>query len=196
MKKLFTLFLVIAVSAISAMAEEYTDNLSITVYGQTTNQEATITAEEQTNGKYKFALNNFAFGDEQVGDIVIENVDATEKDGIVTLTIDKKTVKVTNPGKLGKTINRLGGVKLTMKAKISKAAKKMYAVLDMTAMLVQVKATFGDEKNITTGISNLPVNNDNKKEEIFNLQGQRISEAKPGQVVIVKKGGKAVKVVK
>lgn len=196
MKKLFTLFLVIAVSAISAMAEDYTDNLSITVLGQTTNQEATITAEEQTNGKYKFALNNFAFGDKQVGDIVIEDVDANEKDGIVTLTIDKKTVKVTNPGKLGKTINMLGGVELTMNAKISKAAQKMYAVLDMTATLVQVKATFGDEKNITTGISNLPVNNDNEKEEIFNLQGQRISEAKPGQVVIVKKSGKAVKVVK
>lgn len=205
MKKLFTLFLVIAVSAISAMAEDYTDNLSITVYSKTTNQEATITAEEQTNGKYKFALNNFAFGDEQVGDIVIEDVDATEKeDGIVTLTIDKKTVKVTNPGKLGKTINNGGGVELTMNAKISKAAKKMYAVLDMTAKLkvgiiplpVTIKATFGDEKNITTGISNLPVNNDNEKEEIFNLQGQRISEAKPGQVVIVKKGGKAVKVVK
>ena len=200
MKKLFTLFLVIAVSAISAMAEDYTDNLSITVYGKTTNQEATITAEEQTNGKYKFALNNFAFGDEQVGDIVIEDVDAIEKDGIVTLTIDKKTVKVTNPGKLGKTINNGGGVELTMNAKISKAAKKMYAVLDMTAKLlfipVTIKATFGDEKNITTGISNLPVNNDNEKEEIFNLQGQRISEAKPGQVVIVKKGGKAVKVVK
>lgn len=196
MKKLFTLFLVIAVSAISAMAEDYTDNLSITVLGETTNQEATITAEEQTNGKYKFALNNFAFGDEQVGDIVIEDVDANEKDGIVTLTIDKKTVKVTNPGKLGKNINMLGGVKLTMNAKISKAAQKMYAVLDMTTTLVQVKATFGDEKNITTGISNLPVNNDNEKEEIFNLQGQRISEAKPGQVVIVKKGGKAVKVVK
>lgn len=197
MKKLFTLFLVIAVSAISAMAEEYTDNLSITVYGQTTNQEATITAEEQTNGKYKFALNDFAFGGKQVGDIVIENVDATEKDGIVTLTIDKKTVKVTNPGSLGKTINNVGGVKLTMNAKISKAAKKMYAVLDMTAMsVIQVKATFGDEKNITTGISNQPVNNDNEKKEIFNLQGQRISEAKPGQVVIVKKGGKAVKVVK
>lgn len=204
MKKLFTLFLVIAVSAISAMAEDYTDNLSITVLGETTNQEATITAEEQTNGKYKFALNNFAFGDEQVGDIVIEDVDATEKDGIVTLTIDKKTVKVTNPGKLGKTINNGGGVELTMNAKISKAAKKMYAVLDMTAKLkvgiilvpVTIKATFGDEKNITTGISNLPINNDNEKKEIFNLQGQRISEAKPGQVVIVKKGGKAVKVVK
>lgn len=66
----------------------------------------------------------------------------------------------------------------------------------MTAMLVmQVKVTFGDEKNITTGISNLPVNN-NDKVELYNLQGQRISEAKPGQVVIVKKGGKAVKVVK
>ena len=51
-------------------------------------------------------------------------------------------------------------------------------------------------KEIGVRQSSLFFDNDNEKEEIFNLQGQRISEAKPGQVVIVKKGGKAVKVVK
>ena len=66
----------------------------------------------------------------------------------------------------------------------------------MKAMAQNIKAIYGDEKNITTGISNLPVDNTNDKVELYNLQGQRISEAKPGQVVIVKKGGKAVKVVK
>lgn len=82
-----------------------------------------------------------------------------------------------------------------MTAKISNATNKMYADMTMKAIGQNIKAIYGDKKNITTGISNLPVNN-NEKEEIFNLQGQRISEAKPGQVVIVKKGGKAVKVVK
>ena len=197
MKKLFTLLFAIVSSVMTAMATDYTDNLSITVYGSTTNQEATITAEEQANGKYKFALNKFSFGGKEVGDIVINDVDASEKDGIVTLTVENKNVKVTNPGGLGKTINLLGGVDLTMTAKISKAANKMYAQLNMTALTsVKIKATFGDEKNITTGITNLPVNNDNEKVELYNLSGQRISEAKPGQVVIEKRGGKAVKVVK
>ena len=197
MKKLFTLLFAIIASAMTAMATDYTDTLSITAYGSTTNQKATITAEEQANGKYKFALNEFSFGGKEVGDIVINDVDASENDGVVTLTVKDKNVKVTNPGTLGKTINSLGGVQLTMTAKISKATNKMYAILNMTALkAVKIEATFGYEKNITTGISNLPVNNDNDREEIFNLQGQRISEAKPGQVVIVKKGGKAVKVVK
>ena len=83
-----------------------------------------------------------------------------------------------------------------MTAKISNATNKMYADMTMKAIRQNIKAIYGDEKNITTGISNLPVDNTNDKVELYNLQGQRISEAKPGQVVIVKKGGKAVKVVK
>ncbi len=195
MKKLFTLFTLVLM-AVSCFATDYTDKLSITVYGQTTEQDATITVEEQANGNYKFALNKFSFGGDEVGDIIINDLVPDEKDGIVTLTVKDKTVKVTNPGKLGKTINLLGGVKLTMTAKISKAANKMYAQLNMTALgTVNIEATFGDEKNITTGITNLPVNNDNEKVELYNLSGQRISEAKPGQVVIEKRGGKTVKKV-
>ena len=83
-----------------------------------------------------------------------------------------------------------------MTAKLSASNNKMFADMTMKAASQNIKAIYGDEKNITTGISNLPVNDSNDKVELYNLQGQRISEAKPGQVVIVKKGGKAVKVVK
>ena len=83
-----------------------------------------------------------------------------------------------------------------MTAKISNATNKMYADMTMKAIGQNIKAIYGDKKNITTGISNLPVDNTNDKVELYNLQGQRISEAKPGQVVIEKRGGKAVKVVK
>ena len=83
-----------------------------------------------------------------------------------------------------------------MTAKISNATNKMYADMTMKAIGQNIKAIYGDEKNITTGISNLPVDDTNEKVELYNLQGQRISEAKPGQVVIEKRGGKTVKVVK
>lgn len=47
-----------------------------------------------------------------------------------------------------------------------------------------------------TAIHSVATDNNNAPSELFNLAGQRISNAQPGQVVIVKKGGKAVKVVK
>lgn len=47
-----------------------------------------------------------------------------------------------------------------------------------------------------TAIHSVATDDGNASSELFNLAGQRISNAQPGQVVIVKKGGKAVKVVK
>lgn len=48
----------------------------------------------------------------------------------------------------------------------------------------------------TTGLHSVATDDNNGKAELYNLAGQRINNAQPGQVVIVKKGGKAVKVVK
>lgn len=50
-------------------------------------------------------------------------------------------------------------------------------------------------KDGTTGINSIADKKDGSA-ELYNLAGQRINNAQPGQVVIVKKGGKAVKVVK
>lgn len=198
MKKLFTLLFVIIASAMTAMATDYTDNLIITIDNgkPTTVNDVKITVTQQENGKYSFSLKDFSFAGARVGDIELNDIEGQEKDGIITLNVPKTNIKIKNPSfGIGTTINIIG-IDFSMTAKISNATNKMYADMTMKAIGQNIKAIYGDEKNITTGISNLPVSNDNEKEEIFNLQGQRISEAKPGQVVIVKKGGKAVKVVK
>ena len=198
MKKLFMLLFAIVSSVMTAMATDYTDNLIITVDKDTTTiKDVKITVTQQENGKYSFSLKNFSFAGSKVGDIELNDIEGQEKDGIITLNVPETNIKIKNPETLGKTINLLGGINFSMTAKISNVTNKMYADMTMKAIRQNIKAVFGDESNIiATGISNLPVTNDNEKEEMFNLQGQRISEAKPGQVVIVKKGGKAVKVVK
>lgn len=198
MKKLFTLLFVIIASAMTAMATDYTDNLIITIDNgkPTTVNDVKITVTQQENGKYSFSLKDFSFAETRVGDIELNDIEGQEKDGIITLNVPKTNIKIKNPSfGIGTTIN-IKGIDFSMTAKISNATNKMYADMTMKAIRQNIKAIYGDEKNITTGISNLPVDNTNDKVELYNLQGQRISEAKPGQVVIVKKGGKAVKVVK
>lgn len=198
MKKLFTLLFVIIASAMTAMATDYTDNLIITIDNgkPTTVNDVKITVTQQENGKYSFSLKDFSFAGARVGDIELNDIEGQEKDGIITLNVPKTNIKIKNPSfGIGTTIN-IKGIDFSMTAKISNATNKMYADMTMKAIWQNIKAIYGDEKNITTGISNLPVDNTNDKVELYNLQGQRISEAKPGQVVIVKKGGKAVKVVK
>ena len=199
MKKLFTLLFVIIASAMTAMATDYTDNLIITVDGgnPTTVNDVKITVTQQENEKYSFSLKNFSFAGTKVGDIELNDIEGQEKDGIITLNVPETKINVKNPALgIGTTINFFGGIKFSMTAKISNVNNKMYADMTMKAMRQNIKAIYGDEKNITTGISNLPVDNTNDKVELYNLQGQRISEAKPGQVVIEKRGGKAMKVVK
>ena len=198
MKRLFTLLFAVVMMAMSAMATDYTDNLQVSVDGGATKtvKDVKISVTKQENGKYKFELKDFKFSVLDIGDVVLENVEGTENDGITTLSVSEVNTIVQNPGVFGKTINFLGGITISMTAKLSASNNKMFADMTMKAASQNIKAIYGDEKNITTGISNLPVNDSNDKVELYNLQGQRISEAKPGQVVIVKKGGKAVKVVK
>lgn len=188
MKKLFTLFTMVLM-AVSCFATDYTDELMIDSKSQ---GQKTISVDKQLDGTYKIVLNDFSYEKIPVGTITLKDVEA-EDDGqgntMLTTTGQKVTVKL-----FFKDVT----VSVDLKGKI--VGDKFYADITIhdIPVLVTLDATFagGLKKAPTTGISNLPVNNDNEKEEIFNLQGQRISEAKPGQVVIEKRGGKAVKVVK
>lgn len=171
--------------AVSCFATDYTDELVIDSKSQ---GQKTISVDKQSNGKYKIVLKDFSYESIKVGTITLKDVEA-EDDGqgntMLTTTGQKVTVMV------------FVTVPVDLKGKI--VGDKFYA--DITIHDIPIYGTWGAtfagglDKAPTTGISNLPVNN-NEKEEMFNLQGQRISEAKPGQMVIVKKGGKAVKVVK
>lgn len=73
--------------------------------------------------------------------------------------------------------------------------------------VVSIIVTSGDYKKFstytvslpgatTTAIRSIATDDNNSPAELYNLAGQRINNAQPGQVVIVKKGGKAVKVLK
>lgn len=177
--------------AVSCFATDYTGDLTVTVQpliGKPDTKKtegSVISVNKQDDGKYTITLKDFKYGILNLGDIELNDVDATTKNGVTTLTAEqqgKKIIIYTVDIKLnGKESNG----KFTADIEISKVTG-----------FKKISASFDGTDPTYTGISNLLVNNDNEEEEIFNLQGQRISEAKPGQVVIVKKGGKAVKVVK
>lgn len=181
--------------AVSCFATDYTGDLTVTVSflgtkDTQTTKGSVVSVNKKENGKYTITLKDFKYGSIiDLGDIELDEVDATTENEVTTLTAEREGKKI---GSYTVDINLKGeesNGKFTAKIEIPKV-KGLIGL--------KISATF-DGKDPTynpTGISNLPVNNDNEKEETFNLQGQRISEAKPGQVVIVKKGGKAVKVVK
>ncbi len=196
MKKLFTLLTLVLV-AVSCFATDYTDELLLS--GQKP-QQKTISVNEESKGIYTVVLKDFkygeGFGSIDLKDVTVSKVEGkTDKDGNLCLEItNTKNFTVGN-----KIVSALLGkdTSVTFKGKV--IDKKLYADIAINSTPIgDMTATFagGLAAAPTTGISNLPVTNGSEKEEIFNLQGQRISEAKPGQVVIVKKGGKAVKVVK
>lgn len=190
MKKLFTLFTMVLM-AVSCFATDYTGELAVTVGLITKKTEGSVVSvNKQEDGKYTITLKDFKYDSMKLGDIELKDVDATTKDGVTKLTTEQPvTIKIL-----------LSNLTVDIKLNGEESNGKFTANIEISKVPIynKISATFDgtDPTYKPTGISNLPVNNDNKKEEIFNLQGQRISEAKPGQVVIVKKGGKAVKVVK
>lgn len=201
MKHFFTLMLAMVMSTMTAMATDYTDNLIITVDGgkPTTVNDVKITVTQQENEKYSFSLKNFSFAGTKVGDIELNDIEGQEKDGIITLNVPETKIKVKNPALgIGTTINILGGIKFSMTAKISNVTNKMYADMTMKAMAQNIKAIYGEEKNITTGIkAPQATTKANNATSIFTLAGQQVSSMTSGNVYIVKTtDGKTKKVIK
>lgn len=201
MKHFFTLILAMVMSTMTAMATDYTDNLIVTVDGgnPTTVNDVKITVTQQENEKYSFSLKNFSFAGTKVGDIELNDIEGQEKDGIITLNVPETKIRIKNPALgIGTTINFLGGIKFSMTAKISNVTNKMYADMTMKAMAQNIKAIYGDEKNITTGIkAPQATTKANNATSIFTLAGQQVSSMTSGNVYIVKTtDGKTKKVIK
>ena len=81
MKKLFT-SVALALALMSASAENYTCPLAINISGSVDMPagDVTVSVTKQDNGKYTMDLKNFAMGDMGVGNIHIENVEATNNE--------------------------------------------------------------------------------------------------------------------
>lgn len=97
MKKIFTLALV-SLMSLASMAEDYTCGLAVVINGQPSPyDQITISCSENANGKYDILLPNFYFGGEDgipVGNIEINDIDATVDDEITVLSAKNKDVKV------------------------------------------------------------------------------------------------------
>ena len=96
MKKLLT-FISLALCSLTAFANDYTDKLTVTVNGESMEQQATITITQQSDGKYTLSLNNFCLESVDddgtvsrmgVGNIVLADREGTTQDGITSISYD------------------------------------------------------------------------------------------------------------
>lgn len=186
MKKLFTLFTLVLM-AVSCFATDYTGNF--TMDGKTSTK--TIAVNKQDNGKYTIILKDFSYTilgmPIPLGDITVSDIDGETTEGKTHLTTTDKPV----------TVKEKYSAKITLNGDIVKDKFTANIDINVTFPTMSMSASFDgtDPTYDPTGITNLPVDNGSEKVELYNLQGQRISEAKPGQVVIEKRGGKTVKKV-
>lgn len=151
MKKIFTI-LALFLGAITVSADDFTDVLSVDVNGIVTEQSATISLRDSSNGKYIFSLKNFVLkaGDSSlgVGTIELQDVEGvTDNNGVLTLTTNQKTVikKGDDPQVPSWLGPMLGNVPIELIAE--KRNSTLYAVIniDMKAMMNQmIKVTFGN----------------------------------------------------
>ncbi len=152
MNRLFT-SVAFSLCVLTASATDYTDSLEVNVNGSITTQPATISLNQQADGRYAFALKNFvmAIGGQQmgIGNIEVNNVPGTTQDGVTTLLTDQ-TIAI-QPGEgdspsgiwVGPTL--LGQVPVKLMAE--QRGDKLYAVIniDMQASLHQtIQVTFGN----------------------------------------------------
>ncbi|MBQ1701283.1 MAG: chitobiase/beta-hexosaminidase C-terminal domain-containing protein [Prevotella sp.] len=94
MKKIAAI-VVFAFIALTAFANKYTDKLTVTVNGESMEQQTTIDVTKGDDGKYTLSLNNFCLesSDEDgtlvrlgVGNIILPDREGTTVDGITTIT--------------------------------------------------------------------------------------------------------------
>ena len=138
---------------------EYTDNLVVTIDGESTDpQETTIFVEQNTNGTYKLALNNFVLGGMmQVGNIVLDGITATEENGIKSFQTSQEIFITAGEGNEEDWMGpMLGAIPVSLIGKMD--AKRLYCVIDIEMMGQIINVVFGEEKAVTN-IENITVEN-------------------------------------
>ena len=162
---------------------EYTDNLVVTIDGESTDpQETTIFVEQNTNGTYKLALNNFVLGGMmQVGNIVLDGITATDSTGIKSFQTSQEIFITAGEGNEEDWMGpMLGAIPVSLIGKMD--AKRLYCVIDIEMMGQIINVVFGEEKAVTN-IENITVENGAKV--IYDLTGRKVNEITTAGIYIV-----------
>ena len=156
MKQLLT-FISLVLCSLTAMANDYTDKLTVTVNGESMEQQATITITQQSDGKYTFSLNNFCLESVEddgtvtrmgVGNIVLADREGTTQDGITSISYnDDITITAGDDPSVDFWMGEmLGPVPIDMQARFNDTQLYCEIHIDLMALLGQViEVVFGTE---------------------------------------------------
>ncbi|MBR3616567.1 MAG: calycin-like domain-containing protein [Bacteroidaceae bacterium] len=142
MKK-FLLTMAVALTAMFATAQTktYTDALTVDINGEPSEpQETTINVKSNSDGTYCLSLNNFSLGEMiNVGNIVLDNILATEEAGIRSFAT-KQTINITaGDGDADDWMGpMLGDVPVDLKGEMTEGSLYCTIDIDMSALLGQV----------------------------------------------------------
>ena len=163
---------------------EYTDDLIVTIDGESADpQETTIFVEQNTDGTYKLALNNFILGEDVlVGNIVLDGITATEENGIKSFqTTQNIIITAGNEGNEEVWIGPfLGEIPVSLTGKMD--AEKLYCTIDIEMMEQVINVVFGDE-NAVTSIENITI--EKAANVIYDLTGRKVNEINAAGIYIV-----------
>ena len=189
------------ISETPSTAKTYTDNMTVDLgAGPSDPINATISVEKQENGKYTMQLKNFKFELAPgyalgIGNITINDVEGTDKDGITVLSVTEQPVTIT-PGddesvdwSMGEQLAQ-AGLKATINGEMTD--DKLYAVIQLP--LASVTVTFGTQ--ISTNISSTTTSANSGIEAIYDINGNKLNSMKKGLNILKKADGTTVKVIK
>ena len=187
MKKVLLSFFM-AITTVVAMAQttNYTDNLVVTIDGESTEpQETTIVVEQNADGTYKLSLNNFILGEMiQVGNIVLDGITVTENNGIKSFETNQNINITAGEGNEEDWLGpQLGAIPVNLVGKMDAANLYCAIDIDMSEMLGQiVNVVFGDEAKVTS-IENIAAENGAKV--IYDITGREVKEITNAGIYIV-----------
>lgn len=158
MKKFFTLFAAVAMS-LAAWANDYTGTIAVSINGEGSSQETTITVDQNEDGTYKLSIYNFTLVLPEtvmpVGNIVVDNLIGYTIAGKTTVVAnqavmieagDDPNVEMWYGPALSEELNEelgLGGVPIIMAAQFDETNAKVDIDIDLRAVLEQfINVTF------------------------------------------------------
>lgn len=159
MQRLLT-FISLALCSLTAFANDYTDKLTVTVNGESMEQQATITITQQSDGKYTFSLNNFCLESVDddgtvsrmgVGNIVLADREGTTVDGITSIAYNGGiNIEAGDDPSIdfwmGPMLADLGPVPIDMQARFNDTQLYCEIYIDLMSLLGQkIEVVFGTE---------------------------------------------------
>lgn len=146
MKKIFTLIAMLA-GTMSAMAVDYTDEMSILLNGlgpYVSTSTVSVDEVKGTDGEYNITLKEFSFSGMPIGDVTIKNVKGNDDSDGSTWFEAEQDADITNGAEIAAALG--GKVHVTIKEGSRIKDGKLYLVISLPVPLmggIDVDATFG-----------------------------------------------------